>query len=197
MPATISYTAEALRLAANPPKPEEKISVFWRVFGGTILSITALVCIQAYQSLMSSLHEVRADQNRMRDAAADFVKKDEFSSRSSTLWNRVQELQSLQSSVTVASSKLTAAEAALAAAERERKELLASVAAEHKEVLTLVATVHGLKDKDALLEKKLGDAETERKELLKELQALRERLAKLEGQAQPTTTGKTNYSTRF
>ena len=38
-------TSEVLRLsapAAVAHKPEEKISVFWRIFGGTLLSITAL-----------------------------------------------------------------------------------------------------------------------------------------------------------
>src|SRR4051812_38780418 len=72
--ATITFAAETVRpkAAAEPFKPEEKISVFWRVFGGTILSITALVVIQAYQAISGTIHDLRADQTRMREQAADY-----------------------------------------------------------------------------------------------------------------------------
>jgi DNA repair exonuclease SbcCD ATPase subunit len=197
-PATISYTAEAMRMAASaPPKSEEKISLFWRIFGGSILSITALVCIQAYQAMASTLHDLRADQNRLRELAGDFVKKDEFSNRTTTLWNRVQELQNLQSAITVAGSKLAAMESQLAQVDRERKEVTTSLAAEHKEVVSIATSVQGLRDKDQNIERKLADAEIERRELLKELQTLRERLAKLEGQAQPAGPNKTTFTTRY
>ena len=45
-------------------KAEEKISVFWRVFGGTILSITALAVISAYQSLANGIHVGGVDHPR-------------------------------------------------------------------------------------------------------------------------------------
>lgn len=169
--ASISFAAETLRpKAADAGKPDEKISVFWRVFGGTILSITALVVIQAYQSISGNVHELRNDQTRMREQAADFVKKDELSNRTTSLWNRMQELQNLNAAVSVAGNRLSGFEQQLAAGERDRKEIQNALGA-----------LHALREKDAALEKQLRDAETERKELARELQQLRERLAKFEG----------------
>lgn len=218
-PATLSYTAEAMRapqMVAEPAKPEEKISLFWRVFGGTILSITALVAIQAYQALASNIHELRSDQNRLRETAADFVKKDEFASRTTSLWNRMQDIQNLSSNVTVMGTKLAAVEAHSEQADKERKDTAVALAQltgmkekmvqidenrkladqEHKEILTILSGMQSLRDKDMLLEKKLRDAEVEHKDLLREIQLLRERLAKLEGQNQsppPAAFGKANW----
>jgi chromosome segregation ATPase len=209
--ATIAFTAETLRpKQAEVTKAEEKISVFWRVFGGTILSITALVLIQAYQSVTGSIHELRADQTRMRELAADFVKKDEFGSRNTSLWNRLQELQSLNAAVSVAGNRLTSLEQQTAAGEKDRKETAAALAAvtnlkerfaileeqkkvseqDHKEILAIAANLQALRDKDNLLEKLLRDAEAERKDLVRELQAFRERLAKFEGSQQSNSKGK-------
>jgi hypothetical protein len=42
--------------AKDPPKKEEEhLSVFWRVFGGTILSICALVAITLYNNMSSNI----------------------------------------------------------------------------------------------------------------------------------------------
>jgi signal transduction histidine kinase len=163
--------AETLRsngdTAARPPKEEkggeEKISLFWRVFGGTILSICALVVINAYQSQVNNIHELRLDIGRMREAGGEFIKKDEFNTRTTTMWNSIRDLQAVNATVTVLTNKLTAAEQQLATAERERKEMQAALA------------------QAAVLEKQIKDAEAERKEICRELQQLRERLAKLEG----------------
>jgi flagellar biosynthesis chaperone FliJ len=173
---TIAFTSESLRpKASESVRAEDKISVFWRVFGGTILSITALVVIQAYQSVSANVQDLRNDQTRIREQAVDFVKKDEFSSRTTSLWNRVQELQNLNTAISVTGNKLSGFEQQLANAERDRKEMQAALAA-----------LHALREKDAALEKQLRDAEMERKEFTRELQLLRERLAKLEGsQASP------------
>ena len=214
-PTTISYAAETMRVATpalEAHRPEEKISIFWRIFGGTILSITALVAIQAYQALANNIHELRSDQNRLREVAADFVKKDEFASRNTSLWNRLQDLQNLNTNVTVVSSRLAALETQTLQADKERKDTQTAIVQlsslrekvaqvddnkkvaeqDHKEILSILAAMQSLRDKDALLEKKLHDAEGERKDLLREVQALRERLAKLEGQQQtpPTAFGK-------
>jgi hypothetical protein len=173
--------AETLRASDAPvplkshrdDKPEERISLFWRLFGGTILSICALVVINAYQSLNNNIHEVRSDLGRVRDTSIDFVRKDEFNSRQTTMWNSIRDLQALQSSVSVLGNKSTTLEQQAATAERD-----------HKELLAVVATLTTLRDKDAILEKLIKEAENERREVTRELQLLRERLAKLEGQAE-------------
>jgi uncharacterized membrane protein YccC len=75
--------SETLRSAAAPPalpphKEEEKISVFWRVFGGTILSIVALVVITLFNNIQSSISELRADASRAREALAAFAKREDL-----------------------------------------------------------------------------------------------------------------------
>lgn len=50
-------------------KADEKASMFWRVFGGTILSIAALMFFNAYQSLANNIHEARNDLGRMREVS--------------------------------------------------------------------------------------------------------------------------------
>jgi hypothetical protein len=200
--------AEALRAGDTPDtgRPEqktteEKMSLFWRVFGGTILSITALTILSAYQSLAGNIHEVRNDVSRLRETGGDYIKKDEFNNRSTTMWNSIRELQTLSASVTVLTTKLTAVEQQLAAADRERRDMQTALSAatavkdrlgaledgrkvgeqDHKELLAVGATLSALKDRDFVLEKQIKDADAERREVVRELQVLRERLAKLEG----------------
>jgi hypothetical protein len=118
--------AETLRTGDTPParkegeKAEERISIFWRVFGGTILSITALSVISAYQSLANNIHEVRTDLGRVRDSIGEYTKKDEFNGRIAKLWDGIQ---TVAPTVTVLGNKATTLEGQLAAVETERKEL--------------------------------------------------------------------------
>lgn len=193
-----------VKLRKPDEKPEEKLSLFWRVFGGTLLSICALVVITAYQQLTGGIHDVRNDVARLREASADFLKKDDYNNRSTQMWNRVNELNALNASVSVLTNKMTGVEQQLVAADRDRKDMqapLALVAAlkekltaledqrkiseqDHKDLLALAATVAAIKDRGDGLAKQLKDADLERREMSRELQNLRERLAKLEGQAE-------------
>jgi len=124
--------AESLRAGESAPREakkdersgDEKISLFWRVFGGTILSISALVVINAYQSQANNIHEVRADVGRLREANGEYIKKDEFNTRSTTMWNQLQAQQVVNASVSVLTTKLTAAEQQIATLETERKEII-------------------------------------------------------------------------
>jgi hypothetical protein len=156
--------------AKDGERSEEKMSVFWRVFGGTILSITALMVINAYQSLANGIHEVRTDVNRLRETAGDYTKKDEFNTRTTKLWEGLREGQAVGASVNVLTTKVNTVEGQLATADRERREMQSAL-------LQLTA----LKERDAALEKQVKDGEAERREVQRELLALRERLAKLEG----------------
>jgi hypothetical protein len=169
--------AETLRsgdTAGKPPregdKAEEKMSMFWRVFGGTILSITALMFFNAYQSLANNIHEVRTDLGRVRESSGEYIKKDDFNARNTTLWTGIRDAQGVVPTVTVLTSKVSALEGQLAAAERERKEMQSAL-------LQLPA----MKERDAALEKLVKDGEAERRDMCRELLQLRERMAKLEG----------------
>jgi CII-binding regulator of phage lambda lysogenization HflD len=121
--------AETLRHASSPvvaPEPakgEERLSVFWRVFGGTLLSITALVCITVYQQFNGSLNELRHGLNALHETRADLVKKDEFSSRMTSVWNGIKELQAAHAAAAAAKERITLLEQQLKASEEDRKEL--------------------------------------------------------------------------
>ena len=93
---SVPVMAESLRLGESRPpekKDDEKISLFWRVFGGTFLSICALVAATLYNSLTSNISELRAEVNRLNEARVDLVKKDEFNGRMTTSYDRIQGLQ--------------------------------------------------------------------------------------------------------
>lgn len=90
---------------------DQKMSLFWRVFGGTILSIVALVAITLFNNVAATLSELRAELTkanearaaavndlraeiaRQADARAELVKKDEFNTRLSSTWTEVRSLQ--------------------------------------------------------------------------------------------------------
>ena len=109
--------------AAPAPKGDEKISVFWRVFGGTILSIVALVVVTVYQQFSGALGELRSDMVRANEARAELLKKDEFNSRMTSVWNSMKEVQNGQAAVTALRERAALLEQQLKTAEDERKEL--------------------------------------------------------------------------
>ncbi|HEY2784755.1 MAG TPA: hypothetical protein VGJ05_07230 [Fimbriiglobus sp.] len=89
--------AESLRPKANATSrkgnDEERMSLFWRVFGGTILSICALVAITLFNNFSNTLTEIRADIAKLNEARADSIRKDEFNARTTNTWDRVQVVQ--------------------------------------------------------------------------------------------------------
>ena len=74
------------RQASEEPKPKDKeedkgIPVFWRIFGGTMLSIAALVCITVYQQFNNGINDLRKELSGEHEARADLVKKEELNTR--------------------------------------------------------------------------------------------------------------------
>lgn len=95
--------AESSRGPATSPAPqaphkheEEQVSVFWRVFGGTILSMVALGTITLYNNIAGNIAELRTELSREREARAELVKKDEFNTRLSNQYERVRALDALK-----------------------------------------------------------------------------------------------------
>ena len=66
--------------AAAKKPTEESISLFWRVFGGAILSISALVAINLFNNLSGSISDLRAEVARLTVANAECAKKDDVNS---------------------------------------------------------------------------------------------------------------------
>jgi hypothetical protein len=87
---------EAIPSAATPkqflrrPVRRQKISLFWQVFGGTIVSIVALVITTVYSQMTTTESDLRKDLNRVQ---VDLVRKDEFNTRLTALWNSIKEQQ--------------------------------------------------------------------------------------------------------
>ena len=121
--------AETLRTGDTPvkqkdgDKTEEKISIFWRVFGGTILSITALSVISAYQNLAGNIRQLQVDVGRIGEKSGEYIKSEELNSRTTSLWTGIKEAQAVAPTVTVLNNKAMALENQLVAADHERKEL--------------------------------------------------------------------------
>jgi DNA repair exonuclease SbcCD ATPase subunit len=189
--------AESLRSSANPvpcpdeppSKAEDKISLFWRVFGGTILSIVALVAITVFNSFSSSLAELRREINDQHQSRAELVKKEELSSRVSSLWNGIKDLQTANQTLSALNERSKLLDQQfdrhMKSAEDDRKELTRKLDEQRKL----------LEEEKRELTRKLDEQrkafEEERKEMNRTLQALAERVAKVEGRqnAKSSLTG--------
>lgn len=90
---------------------DEKMSLFWRVFGGTILSIVSLVAITLFNNMMTSINDLRTDVSKANEARSnavmdlraemaksaearnDLVRKEDYNSRMNAQSERVASLQ--------------------------------------------------------------------------------------------------------
>jgi septal ring factor EnvC (AmiA/AmiB activator) len=121
---TLRNKGEACRTDAAPPRGEEKISVFWRVFGGTLLSIAALVVMTVYQQFSASIAELRSAVAHVNETHVDLCKKDELNSRTSKIWDTLTkvttELPAMKTHDDILDSQFKSAE-------QERKELVARI----------------------------------------------------------------------
>ena len=175
--------SETLRNAAHrhihrtdKAKEEGGISMFWRVFGGTIFSIVALVIITAYTQMTGNISDLRKELTQVQ---ADLLKKDEFNTRLTSLWNSIKELQAANTTLAALNERFKHIDQQMnnqsQSRDDERKELLRKVSEQRK------------------------TSEDERKELQRRIdevsqkvQSQAERLAALEGrQSSPNVpTGK-------
>lgn len=175
--------AEVLRQSSAPKEDGKdegnKLPTFWKLFGGTVLSIAAMVTLSAYQALSSNAAEVRSEvaalNNEMRkefghlaEGQAELVKKDECESRFKSVWRELAELKEDR-------KELIALKELVAALSKMQKE-------SETERRRLAQELQSLKEKRIQQE--------ERRALATELSALRERLAGLEGKQAVGIEGK-------
>ena len=173
---TIRNSTSPAQVAQSSKSNDEKMSLFWRVFGGTLLSIAALVVITAYQAQSSSINELRNELAHSNEAHAQFVKSDEYTSARTKIWDQLQQMQKDSLAVQQLKDRLGLLE-----------EQIKAGAATQKDVQSLQQTISAMQEKAVLRDQQLKQMDDDRKDLCKELQALRERLAKLEAskEAQP------------
>jgi hypothetical protein len=126
----------ALAPAGSAAKTEEKISLFWRVFGGTLLSIAALVIMTVYQQFSSSLNELRNNMNHIHETHVDLLKKEEFNARSTTIWNA---LNQVKDEAPAQKTRLTELEVLVQTLQQERNELSRQVQAMREKMAAIEA----------------------------------------------------------
>jgi cell shape-determining protein MreC len=171
--------AETLRSTAeprdsSPPKPEDRMPLFWRVFGGTVLSILALVAVTVYQQFNGALNEIRGDlghlsqevrkeMTRISEGQGTLVKAEKYSASNKSIWDAINELRDDRGTLLAVKERLSVTAEGIKVYEEQQKELA-------REVQQM---------------RELKAAEDERKTLQSEVQRLRERLAALEGKGAP------------
>jgi hypothetical protein len=173
-PAAPVLATEVLRIAASPaeakaaPKTEEGPSPFWRIFGGTVLSVLALVAVTLYQQLSNGLNDVRREIEQR-------TSRDEFVTSRSKVWDKLHEIQAAGEHANVAVADRCAR------LEQQARDAETGRAQAQEEMKWLrEAAVSALKDRSALLEQQVKAGQAEHQETLKELRRLRARLAELE-----------------
>ncbi|HEV3237700.1 MAG TPA: hypothetical protein VGZ25_11970 [Gemmataceae bacterium] len=133
-PALAIFSAESLRAGQSgvfrpsSSKSEDKLSLFWRVFGGTLISIAGLVGVTVYQQFNNNMNEIRNEITQINAVHADFIKKDEFNSRSNLIWNSLKEMHSASTQVSALQERSHLLEQQLKSAEEERRTLTKKVA---------------------------------------------------------------------
>ena len=101
---------EMLRQSSESGKPQDsgkeetKIPLFWRVFGGTVLSISALIVMTAYQSLSGNIADlgrqldhldtdIRKEMGRLSELNGEFVPRDECETRIRGVMTQLNEIK--------------------------------------------------------------------------------------------------------
>jgi len=170
---------------AEASKGEERMSVFWRVFGGTLLSIGALIVITICNQFNSALTDLRKEMNQLYEARADLLRKEEFSNRMNSVWNAIKDLQSMNHTLPTLNEKAKTLDQSIERqsrnAEEDRKEFARKLEEQRR------ASDDERKELLRKMEEQRKAGEDERKELHRELNALKERLAKVEGRKAPNT----------
>lgn len=169
--------AEVLRRSTEQPvkkgdEDKDGIPVFWRIFGGTLLSIASVVLIGAYQNITGALAEIRSDLThlennthkevtRFTETQAELTPKEEFANRVNSIWRSLGDIKAERQQLAGIKERCNGLMAQFKAAESDRQQLSMDV-------------------------QKVREAQAagkERRQLAQELTALRERLAVLEKEA--------------
>lgn len=185
-----------------PQRPaEERVSLFWRIFGGTLLSITALGVLTAYQSVSSSISDLRTGLSHLSESKAEFIKKDEYTAMRQKTWDnlnelhkeiaalatplnqlrdRVNQLEEQNKSSVMEHRQMHESQATIKERVLQIEQQINAIKTGQKDLVALQQAVTALQEKSTLRDQQLKQMEDERKDLLKEIQTLRERLARVE-----------------
>ena len=155
-------------------KDENKLPLFWRVFGGTVLSITALIIMTAYQGLSGGIADLgkqidhletdmRKEMSRLAELQGELVRKDECETRIRGVWTQLNEIKEDRKGII------------------EAKERCENLLGQHRDSVKQRSKIQT--DLQEVREHRA--AAQQRAELRDELTRLRERLATVEGRRMP------------
>jgi hypothetical protein len=164
---------------------EKGVPMIWRIFGGTLLSITALVAITLYSQLSNRIESLSDSTAKKFETVSDnLVKKQEFFDSRKGLWDYVQTLRkdTLAGDVELQKRSVRLEEQLKAAEEKAR-----DTAREVQQLRTDVAAFATLKETALRLELQVREFREERARLAQDLQQVRERLASVEGRTSTAT----------
>jgi chromosome segregation ATPase len=175
---TLRSTAEPKEEAA-PAKADDRVPLVWRIFGGTVLSIMALVAVTVYQQFNGGLSDLRSNMGhldkdvhkelaRFSETQAELVKQEMFATTMRRVSDAINELRGDRATLMMVKERLAVTMDAFKNSEDQQKELV-------REVQQM---------------RELKAAEDERKALQGEVQRLRERLAALEAKPPETKQGR-------
>lgn len=198
---------ETARSASTPSvedKPskksdDEKLSIFWRVFGGAILSVCALITLTLFNNLYSNITELRNELNREREARAELIRKDEFNTRTSSLYDRIRSNEGLKAELEGLRERISGTAAILDSIKKDsattletaRKELAACAENMRKDAAALEVVKERVSNLEAI-RKELAGIETLRERLstlAADLKATREEMIKIQQEIEKNKIG--------
>jgi hypothetical protein len=126
---TVRATTGTAERADEGGSGELRLSTFWRLFGGTLLSVATLVIITLCQQFSTGLNDLRREILRLNQAQGELVKADDFKSRTRALWEWLKELEATRAALTGLQEKSALLQERLRAAEKENSTLAHEVRA--------------------------------------------------------------------
>ena len=178
-PASTPVVVEVLRNAAESAKAgeeagkdkeEKSIPLFWRVFGGTVLSMVSLVVMTAYSGFNASLAETKGN---LASLGTEVRKETARLEETMAGLSRKEELATTMSSINRNLTELGEDHKAMAGLRVRCAELVSAFKTGEKERRVLEGELQKLREEQA--------ADAERRALVEDLGRLRERLASMEG----------------
>lgn len=191
----VAVMTEAARYHDPAKTGEERLSVFWRVFGGTLISVAALVAITVFNSMNGNISELRNEVSRLHEAKAEAAKKDDLNALRTQLATYAEyrrEIDSLKERATKHRAELDEMKKEATAVEM-LKEKLTGVSADAKCAKDDLAKLRQDVDKNQAYDLERRDrrdvqhkqTEETLKDIQKNLLEAREKIARLEGQQSP------------
>jgi hypothetical protein len=175
--------AETLRSASGKgteaATEEKSVPMIWRIFGGTLLSIGALVAITLYSQLSNRIESLSDSSAKKFETVSDnLIKKQEFTETRTKIWDFFQKVQKdLVEGDRELRERCVRLEGQLKAAEEKARDAA-------RDLQTLHETLHSfapLKETAMRLEYQVKELRDERARLVQDLQHVRERIASVEG----------------